>query len=339
MTDAGMSTNRAVSAVVSSDGRILTVRDVRSGLSDRFHGIWLRDACSCALCRRPTTGERLLDPITIDPDLTILEAGVDGGDQVSLVFSDGHRTTISTRFLLDHSPSRLDHRRYPMVDRAVWDGRPPAAFDRADCNDEAVLRALVNAVWDRGTAIVRSVEPTEEGLLSTAALIGHVLPSNYGFTWSIDATVTPVSEVDSEHGLRVHTDLPYRRTPPGLQLILAAVPDVAGGASTLADGFSMAELLRADDPAAWQLLTTVPFVYPYDRPGVRLHGSSPLISLHHDGSYRDVRHGRTAFELGASGRRRLLGCYLDIDELANRRAVLNATVPVEGSATTDGNRR
>ena len=37
---------------------------------------------------------------------------------------------------------------------------------------------------------------------------------------------------------------------------------------------------------------------------------------------RRILHGRTAFELGASGRRRLLGCYLDIDELVNRRAVL-----------------
>jgi gamma-butyrobetaine dioxygenase len=32
-------------------------------------------------------------------------------------------------------------------------------------------------------------------------------------------------------------------------------------------------------------------------------------------------HGRTAFELGASGRRRLFGCYLDVDDLLSRRAV------------------
>ena len=33
-------------------------------------------------------------------------------------------------------------------------------------------------------------------------------------------------------------------------------------------------------------------------------------------------HGRTAFDLGGGGRRRLLGCYLDIEELHSARAVL-----------------
>ena len=33
-------------------------------------------------------------------------------------------------------------------------------------------------------------------------------------------------------------------------------------------------------------------------------------------------HGRTAFELGASGRRILRGCYLHRDDVASRRAVL-----------------
>ncbi|MDH4280934.1 MAG: TauD/TfdA family dioxygenase [Acidimicrobiia bacterium] len=382
-----------VTVTVSADRRRLTVSDERLGLADRFHALWLRDACACPACRRPSTGERLLDPTTVDPDVAIVDVEpIDPDrDRLAITFTDGHRSTITTRFLLDHSPVARDRRSRPMAGRSMWDGTPPAFFERGECDDDMVLRDLVNTLWHRGAAVVRAVEPTEEGLLSTAALIGHVLPSNYGFTWSIEATVAPVSEVDSQHGLRVHTDLPYRRSPPGLQLILAATTDVAGGASTLTDGFSMAERLRVDDPTTWRILTTVPFVYPYDRPGVSLHGASPLISLQADGSYRDVRrapdlvgspivdaddapalyralarwsallddpanqaevrlevgdvlafdnhrvlHGRTAFDLGAAGRRRLLGCYLDIDELANRRAVLNAAddaAAVEGSGS------
>jgi len=141
----------------------------------------------------------------------------------------------------------------------------------------------------------------------------------------------------------------------------------------------MAEQIRKSEPDAWRLLTTIDFTYPYERPGVHLHGTAPLITLRPDGQYQHVRrapdlvgvpvvaadktvelyaalrlwtatlgdpanqlthrldagelvafdnhrilHGRTPFELGATGRRHLLGCYLDIDELTNRRAVLQA---------------
>lgn len=195
--------------------------------------------------------------------------------------------------------------------------------------------------------------------------------------WAIEADVDPVSAVDSERHLLVHTDLPYRDVAPGVQLLLAAISDVSGGHTTLVDGYGCAEQLRCADPAAWKLLTEIEFSYPFVRDDIELIGRAPLIGLHSDGRYRQIRrapdlvgvpyvdaattpdlyravrhwtrllddpanerrvalgvgdllafdnhrllHGRTAFELGAHGRRRLLGCYLDLDDLRSRHAVL-----------------
>jgi len=341
-----------------------------------FHAMWLRDACACAECRRPSTNERLLDSATIPLDLLITAVEQTGSD-LALTFSDGHRTELGPDFLAQHGVAAHDHRDDPMTGRSA--AAELAVFSRTELDTPTGHRRWLDALWADGIAIVRDVEPSEAGLLATADLIGHVLPSNYGRTWNIEATVTPSSNVNSEVGLRVHTDLPYRRTPPGLQLILAAVTDVAGGASTFVDGYAIAERIRAVEPDAWQLLTSVEFTYPYERPGVHLHGAAPLITLHPDGQYEHVRrapdlvgvpivaadqtvalygalqlwsaalddpanqlqyrldvgelvafdnhrilHGRTPFELGTSGRRHLLGCYLDIDELTNRRAVAHA---------------
>lgn len=357
---------------VSPDRTILQVDDAH------FHALWLRDACVCATCRRPSTNERLLDSTTLPLDLTIASVDTTVAEhELALVFSDGHETTLALDFLERHTVAAHDWSDDPMGGRNQ--AAELAIFPRATLDSTAEHLRWLDTISTHGIAIVRNVEPAEEGLLATADLIGHVLPSNYGSTWNIEATVTPSSNVNSEVGLQVHTDLPYRQTPPGLQLILAAVTDVAGGASTFVDGYAMAEQIRHSQPDAWRLLTTIEFTYPYERPGVHLHGAAPLITLRPNGQYEHVRrapdlvgvpivaadqtvelydalrlwtatlddpanqlthrldagelvafdnhrmlHGRTPFELGAAGRRHLVGCYLDIDELTNRRSVLRA---------------
>jgi len=369
---------------VDDDGQAVTIHDHATGMDDRFHALWLRDACACPVCRRPETNERLLDPTSLSLDVSVRSAQVGAdGSNVSLEFDDGHHVTLTADFLAGLAPSMRDRSSDPMGRRTTWpseigSANPVLSFDRDRLRDDSGRRAMVNTLWEVGAVVIRAVEPTEDGLLDTAGLIGQVLPSNYGSTWSIEATTTPESAVDSERDLHVHTDLPYRRSPPGVQLIMAVVVDVGGGASTVVDGFSMAERLRADHPNAWRLLTTVAFDYPYRRPGVDLRWDAPLISLDHHGAYECVRrapdlvgspvvaaddtpalyqamrvwtnlvedpanqaqvrlepgevlvfdnhrmlHGRTGFELGASGRRHLIGCYLDIDELNSCRAVLN----------------
>ncbi len=341
---------------LAGDATILTLT-AADGRTGTFHAMWLRDACRCEVCRRPSTGERLLDSTTIPFDLSVTTARLDS-DAVELAFSDGHSSRLPVDGLLDHAADD-DH------------GDRPAGHHR--------LLAWLDALWADGLAVVRGVAPDVAGLLGVADHIGPVLPSNYGPSWEIEATVDPETAVDSQLPLRVHTDLPYRTNPPGLQLMLVAVTTVAGGASTFTDGYAVAEALRRDHPGSWELLTTVPFTYVFDRPGVHLEGRSPLIERRADGRYglvrrapdlvglpivaadrtpdlyaalgrwtaavddpanqltlqldvgdlvafdnRRILHGRSAFQLGERGRRRLLGCYLDIDELLSRRTVLRA---------------
>ena len=45
-----------------------------------------------------------------------------------------------------------------------------------------------------------------------------------------------------------HTDNPYRRAAPEVQLLHAIVNEAEGGESTLTDGFMLAEILRAESP-------------------------------------------------------------------------------------------
>lgn len=362
--------------VVTHDSSTISV-DVGRSSAVELHALWLRDACSCPSCRHPTTNERLVDSSAIPLEITVASVDEDP-DRLTVRMSDGHTVVIERGWLLEHVDA-IDRSNDPAAGVELWmdNHRPITSFERRELDGEDGVLRWLDALLANGVALVSGVSPNDDGLREVASIVGEIRATNYGVTWAIEADIAPVSAVDSERQLLVHTDLPYREVAPGVQFLLAAIVDVAGGETTLTDGYAAAEELRASDPEAWRLLTTVEFSYPFVRERIELVGRAPIIGLRPNGSYHQIRrapdlvgvpflaraadaprlyaalrswtaivddpaneirfalrpgdllafdnhrllHGRTAFRLGASGRRRLIGCYLDIEDVRSRRAV------------------
>ena len=362
-------------------GRSDTVVSLVAEASDRarvrvhVHALRLRDGCVCPECRRPTSNERLVPWADLPPDLTIRSAEIIDG-VIEVETSDGHRSSVP---LVDLVESEVGARP-GAVDGPVSEGRPTVRrVGAGEVETDAGVVTVVDALFRDGAVLIDGVGTDEASLAAIASRLGVVQPTNYGATWEIEATIRPVTAVDSERDLAVHTDLPYRTHPPSVQLLLACVVDVAGGATTLADGFAAAERLRVDDPDAWGLLTQTELSFPFVRDDVAIGGRAPTISLDTAGRYAIVRrapdlvgspsvdaerapdvyaalrrwdeilddpdrhavvplepgellvfdnhrmlHGRTAFRLGSAGRRRLIGCYLDRDDLRSARSLAAA---------------
>jgi gamma-butyrobetaine dioxygenase len=64
--------------------------------------------------------------------------------------------------------------------------------------------------------------------------------------------------------LLAHTDLPYRREPPGIQLLHCLVNEASGGESTMADGLAAALTLAAEAPSLHRALVETEVDYRYD---------------------------------------------------------------------------
>lgn len=60
----------------------------------RYNAPALRGACPCAQCVNEWTGERILKPETISPELTIADLNVVGRYALSFRWSDGHEHGI-----------------------------------------------------------------------------------------------------------------------------------------------------------------------------------------------------------------------------------------------------
>ena len=64
------------------------------GEEDTWSARELRIRCACAHCQSEATGERLLDPATVAPDITVKDMHLVGNYGVGIQFSDGHGTGI-----------------------------------------------------------------------------------------------------------------------------------------------------------------------------------------------------------------------------------------------------
>jgi len=56
----------------------------------------LREVCPCAGCVHELTGERMLDPRTVRPDIQAVAIALVGRYAVKITWSDGHATGIYT---------------------------------------------------------------------------------------------------------------------------------------------------------------------------------------------------------------------------------------------------
>ena len=61
-----------------------------------FPFVYLRSQCTCAQCVHDWTGEQLLDPKTIPPDIVIEKMELVGSYAVRLHWSDGHNSGLYT---------------------------------------------------------------------------------------------------------------------------------------------------------------------------------------------------------------------------------------------------
>jgi gamma-butyrobetaine dioxygenase len=94
-----------------------------------------------------------------------------------------------------------------------------------------------------------------------------------------------------------HTDDPYRYTPSGISVLhcIEASP-TGGGRSTLVDGFAVAESIRTEVPAAFDLLCSVAVPWVRHRAdsveqgeAVHLIADAPVIAVDRDGAVCGVR--------------------------------------------------
>ncbi|MEM7141862.1 MAG: TauD/TfdA family dioxygenase [Actinomycetota bacterium] len=224
---------------------------------------WARDSCDCSQCVDPDNGQRLITPDDLRGWVVAAEWNDGGLRVVDLVRDDG-----STHRCFVPPPEKdADARQRLTIQR----------FDRGG------LSRFLSSLATRGAAIMTDVATEPGEVLRFAAEIGFVRTTNYGDLFDVVADPAPINLAYTPRGLPLHTDNPYREPVPTVQLLHCLRSAAEGGASRFADGFAVADELRAFDPAAFDALASTPVSFRFRAPDVDLRARVPIISVEPDG--------------------------------------------------------
>ncbi|ADP78664.1 TauD/TfdA family dioxygenase [Pseudofrankia inefficax] len=260
--------------------------------------IWLRDACGCAECRYPATGQRLVGSARVArlyPDLAVERHAARDG-RLTVVFApDGHESVFELAWLEQHAPGRGarlgDQSAQARVAWTATDlpvGPPRVAWD-AYLRSPVAMATALGAVEKLGAAVITEVPARPGMVLTVGRSLGHVRVTNYGELFDVRVEPDPEHLAYTGLALAPHTDNPYRDPVPTVQLLHCLRAAGAGGDTTLVDGFAAADRLRETDRAAFDTLTQVWLPFSYDGPTSVLTCRAPVISVDDEGAVTQVR--------------------------------------------------
>ncbi len=265
---------------------------------------WLRDNCRCAACRHPGNGQKLYAIADLPDGLQVHDARIDAAKTLQVRWSDGHASAYPLAWLQEHDLSdaaRSARRRTATLwTRALLDRLPAVDWPVLQADPAAEL-AWLEHYATLGFGLLRQV-PRETGMVAQVGdRLGFVRVTNYGRLFDVKSVPNPTNLAYTAVGLGVHSDNPYRHPSPGVQLLHCLESEAPGGDTLLVDGFHAAEILRLEDPAAFDLLCRVPMNFRYADASTDLQARQTLISTDLDGVVRAVHfNNRSADWLDAA---------------------------------------
>ncbi len=261
----------------------------------RFHNIWLRDNCPCPECVHQGTKEQTFELVAVPPSVHPVAVSLAGDGSLVVVWSnDGHSSEFHAGWLRSNCYS-AQARAERVALTTTWDGStwsvPPTFDGPAVLTDDAALYEWLVALRRYGVTRLRNVPCTDEAIGEVAGRIGIIRETNFGVLWDVWSEPNPVTNANTALPLPPHVDLPTREYQPGLQFLHCIANEAIGGDSILVDGFRIAELLRAESPNDYEILTTVPWSWSNRATTTDYRWRSPVIVTAPDGTVTEMRVG------------------------------------------------
>lgn len=288
---------------------------------------WLRDHCHDPVSYDQITHQRRVDVLSgyIAPATRVSVGRVDDAAVLKIWWPEVTEPTWIDQAALASLLSGSESRSVPPAQ--LWD-RP----DHLDIwignvddviGDDGALRTWLTHInrygFGRLNGFVGGLEQAE----ILARRIGYPRRTIFGELWRLSDEVT--DHDDSAYSTRFlgpHTDGTYCHDAPGLQMFCCTEREGTGGESITVDGFALAEALKAESPAMYEVLTRIAVPGHYLEAGVHLKSERPVLRLDTRGHLRQVSFNncdRSPLLLEPDEMDNFYAAYGRFQELANER--------------------
>ncbi|MEM7562559.1 MAG: TauD/TfdA family dioxygenase [Pseudomonadota bacterium] len=265
-----------------------------------FPYIWLRHERNFPLMGRPEQTDQSRYQLPENPNAIQLET-VEVQASTALISWEGEnsQTRHDLVWLRNHCLSEQARReRRPLP--ALWNQQKAAGFQWFDADsiaDPECKLMIHQHLRDHGIVLINGLSDQPETLRRVAPCFGPIRNTHFGDLFDIRSRPDDQQGTGQNIGATAsnaqspHTDEGWRHGPPGISMMHCLCADPSGGgASIYVDGISAAEALREEDPAAFELLSTVPFTFCAERnPEERFISRSRVICTDSDQVVRGIR--------------------------------------------------
>jgi len=204
-----------------------------------IHPIWLRERVRDEEFLDKNNDQRLFDPSFLN-NINIESAKINNVT-LELTFNDG----VSSKFEINKLTSEfLDSENLlNTIKQKFWDStlknKPTYEF-KENFYASKEMYDLLKSFYEYGFVIIKNVPTKNNYIVDFANSIGSVRPTNFGEFFNVKSVPNPNDLAYTSLALPPHTDNPYRKPIPCIQLLHCIENEVSGGFSTLVDGFKVA---------------------------------------------------------------------------------------------------
>ena len=215
-------------------------------IKKEIHPFWLRERVSGEKFLDKGTQQRLFDPTFLDNEILINKVNITD-KFLEIDFNDGVNSKIEiNKLALEfYNEDTL----FKSIPKIKWDSSLKEIknfkFQENFFESKEMYDFLIS-FYNYGFVIIKDIPTHDNFIVKFANSIGSVRRTNFGEYFNVRSKPDPNDLAYTSLALAPHTDNPYRKPVPCIQLLHCIESEVTGGFSTLVDGYTVTEDLKKE---------------------------------------------------------------------------------------------
>ena len=260
----------------------------KQGAKKEIHPFWLRERVNSENFLDQKTQQRLFDPTMLKSSSEISKVNI-SDKFLEVSFKDGAHAKLVIENILKEFEK--DNELY-FINKISWksdfQNNNIYKFNKNFFEEKIMYESLLN-FYKYGFVIFENVPTQDNFIVDFANSIGSIRRTNFGEFFNVKSKPNPNDLAYTSLPLAPHTDNPYRKPVPCIQLLHCIENEVGGGLSTLVDGLAVTEELKKEHPTFFQILTEIKVRFQFVDDNVVLEDWAEMIQLDENKRLKQVR--------------------------------------------------
>ena len=260
----------------------------KQGAKKEIHPFWLRERVNSENFLDQKTQQRLFDPTMLKNSSEISKVNI-SDKFLEVSFKDGAYAKLVIENILKEFEK--DNELY-FINKISWksdfQNNNIYKFNKNFFEEKIMYESLLD-FYKYGFVIFENVPIKDNFIVNFANSIGSIRRTNFGEFFNVKSKPNPNDLAYTSLPLAPHTDNPYRKPVPCIQLLHCIENEVGGGLSTLVDGLAVTEELKKEHPSFFQILTEIKVRFQFVDDNVVLEDWAEMIQLDENKRLKQVR--------------------------------------------------